>query len=608
MAGTTALLRSASSARKKVQAQQDAQVAYDYSNSAKTYEDYIRYNDYLQKRAKNITDPGEALTLQKTSDSSYKSYISNEIQRQTINTLEGRGTSVDKYNKIYGFMDQAMQSGQYDLAQSLNLQLDNLGISIQNESIRAQEAAQRLGEQQVRYQEKLAKAGAASNLSMGKSLEAGLESLNQAFAKGGQKAYNEAAKTFVDQNRDLIESLTGEKLPKGTSTNIGQVIAGTIKGIGIYYNMAADAISVTDPEKAVEYMSKAQDIANGTKTYKTPIGDTSYQKAQELAANQSLYGQVQDKNTGQFKLAAHTVMGYQVDEQGNITKEASPYFRGKDNFKVDDKITKADQKQLEKLGFGSVKYNNDTNSYTVQLGTDTNKWFKATDIGLPEGSQINLIKTAEGFQYVDPTGKNLYNIATDKAGLGAIYKVDNLNKKIHIGGQYGFDQSANSLIKRADFLQTEKQLKMFNDAVKAAQLAQSNPKIAPNIAAAGSKQVAQYLGSQGVKYYGPDKQSTPANQAQVNAILLQPWNQSKGQINGRYYNAGGEFIPGYSQRNGGGFNFVDAKGKAISALTYAQQTKSDFGQLLTYLGSKGDKYAAQYAKNPGAAGSALTWR
>lgn len=606
MASTTSLLRSAASAQKKVKAQQDAQVAYDYANSPKTYDDYIRYSDYLRNRAKSITDPSSALTLQKTSDSAYKGYISNEIQRATINTLEGRGTSVDKYNKILGFMDQAQQAGQYDLAQSLNLQLDNLGISIQNEAIRAQESAQRLGEAQVKYEEKMAKAGAASNLSMGKSLERGLETLNQAFAKGGQKAYNEAAKTFVDQNRQLIESLTGEKLPKGTSTNIGQVIAGTIKGIGIYYSMASDAISMTDPEKAVEYMDKAQQIASGQKKYKTPAGSLSYADAQEFAKNQSLYGQVQDKNTGQFGLARHAISGYQVDEQGNISKEASPYFQGQQP--VDKKMTKADQKQLEKLGFGSVKYDEKTGQYSAQLSSKTNEWFKATDIGLPEGSQINLIKTATGFQYADPTGKNLYNIATDKAGLGAVYKLDNLNKQTHIGGQYGFDQSINSLIKRADFLQTEKQLKIFNEAVKASQLAQQHSNIAPRIAAEGSKQVQSYLTSQGQKYYAPDKTNTAANIASENAILLQPWNAAKGRIGGKYYNAAGNFIPGYSQRNGGGFNFVDANGKAISALTYAQQTKSDFGQLLNYLGSKGDKYAAQYAKNPGAAGSALTWK
>lgn len=606
MAGVTSLLRSAQAAQKKIQAQQDAQVAYDYSNSPKTYDDYVKYTDYLTKRSKSVTDPSTALTLQKTFDSAYKGYISNEIQRATINTLEGRGTSIDKYNKIYGFMDQAMKSGQYDLAQSLNLQLDNLYVNIQNEAQRAQDSAERLAVAQERYNEKQAKAGAAANLSMGKSLERGLEGLNNAFAKGGQKAYNEAAKTFIQQNKELIETLTGQKLPKDASTNIGQVIAGTIKGIGIYYNMAADAISMTDPEKAVEYMDKAQQIASGTKTYKTPAGNMSYADAQEFAANQTLYGQVQNKKTGQFELARHALSGYQVDEQGNITKQASPYFQGQQP--VDKKLTKADQKQLEKLGFGSVQYDSKTGQYTAQLSDKTNEWFKATDIGLPEGSQINLVKTAQGFQYVDPTGKNLYNIATDKRGLGAIYKVDNLNKQTHIGGQYGFDQSANSLIKRADFLQTSKQLKIFNEAVKAAQLAQANSKVAPQIAAAGSKEVAKYLSSQGVKNYGPDKSLSAASQAKANTIYLQPWNETRGQIGGKYYNYAGEFVPGFSQRSGGGFNFVDKNGKPISALTYAQQTKADFGQLLNYLGSKGDKYAASVANNPGAAGSSLTWK
>lgn len=606
MAGISSLLRSASAARKKVEAQQDSEVAYKYSTSAKTFENYKEYSAYLQKRAKSITDPGAALTLQKTADAAYKGYISNEIQRQTINTLEGRGTSMDKYNKIYSFMDQAMKSGQYDLAQSLNLQLDNLYINIQNEARTAQESAARLGEAQVKYQEKLAKANAASNLSMGKSLEAGLESLNQAFAKGGQTAYNAAAKTFVNQNRELIEKLTGEKLPKDVSTNLGQVISGTIKGIGTYYNLASEAVAMTDPEKAVEYQDKARSIASGQKKYATPAGQMSYQDAQEFAKNQGLYGQVQNTETGQFGLARRAISGYQVDEQGNITKQATPYFQGQQP--TDNKMTNADKKQLEKLGFGAVNYDQKTGQYTAQLGEKTNEWFKATDIGLPEGSQINLIKTADGFQYVDGSGKNLYNIAVDDRGLGAVYKVDNLNKQTHLSGQYGFNQSVNSLIKRADFLQTEKQLKIFNDAVAASKLAMEKPRLADNIARAGSKEVKNYLGSQGVKYYAPDKRSTNANIAAENAILLQPWNKIKGRIGNQYYNAGGEFIPGFSQRNGGGFNFTDKNGKAISALTYAQQTKSDFGKLLAYLGSKGDKYAGQFAKNTKAAGSSLTWR
>lgn len=617
----SSLLRSAEAARKKIQAQQDAEIAYKYSTSAKTYEDYQEYSQYLQKRAKSITDAGTALTLQKTADSAYKSYISNEIQRQSINVIEGRGTSIDKYNKIYGFMDQAMQSGQYDLAQSLNLQLDNLYVSIQNEAKQAEQAAKTLADAQEAYTKKVAQAGAAANVSMGKSLENGLQDLKNAFAKGGQTAYNAAAKTFVDKNRDMIEKITGQKLPKDISTNIGQVIQGTIQGIATYYKLAGDAVAMTDPERSVDYISKAQDIINGNKKYDTPAGQMSLYDAQEFAKNQGLYGQVQNKKTNQFELALHKVAGYQVDEQGNVSKIATPYFQSdkdiykasnadkiKSQFGLDSANPQTNIKQLEKLGFGSVQYDKGSGAYTVQLSSETNKWFKATDIGLPEGSQINLIKTDTGFQYVDPTGKNLYNIATDNRGLGAIYKIDNLNKQTHIGGQYGFNQSANSLIKQATFLQTQKQLEVFNKAAEAARLAMTNPGTAQKIADAGQKQVGNYLSTQGVANYGPDKALPAQQQAYMNSLYLQPYFQSKGQIGGKYYNYAGNFIPGYSQRNGGGFNFVDANGKPISALTYAQQTKSDFGQLLSYLGSKGDTYAAQYAKNPGAAGSALTWK
>lgn len=607
MANTTSLLRSAASARKKIQAQQDAEVAYNWNNSYQTYDNYQEYSAYLEKRARSTSDPSAALTLQKTKDSAYKGFVGNEIQRKTSEVIQGRGTSIDKYNTILNFMSQAQDMGQYGLAQNLNSQLDSLSVSIQNEAVAAQESAQRLGEMQQKFTEQQAKAGAASNLSMGKTLERGLENLTNAFAKGGQNAYNEAAKTFVDQNKALIEKLIGEKLPKDLSTNMGQVISGTIKGIGTYYNLAAEAISMTDPEKSVEYMDKAQRIASGQQTFKTPAGSLNYQQAQEFAKNPGLYGQTQDKNTGQFGLSKRSLAGYAVDEQGNVTKQATTNFTS--GVPKTDKTVQAQMKQLEKLGFGSVNYDETTGQYSAQLSSKTNEWFKATDLGLPENSQINFLKTDSGFQYVDPTGKNLYNIAIDSKGLGGIYKINNLNKQTHISGQYGFEQRANSLVKTTDFLQTSKQLAEFNKATKMAQqAAMQKPIDAQMTADMLSKKATGYLQQQGVQTFGPDKYATPANQAAAAAIYMQPWNQQRGNIGGKYYNYAGNFIPGMAQRNGGGFNFTDASGKAISALTYAQQTKSDFGQLLKYLGSKGDTYAGQYASNPGAAGSALTWR
>ena len=126
MPALSALLRSAQAAQKKVQAQKDAERAYQFSTSLKTYDDYKSYSEYIQKRASGGVDASTGLSLQKTLDSAFKGYISNEIQRSAIGVLEGTSSSIDKYNKIYGFMQQAQDAGQFDLAQGLTLQLENL--------------------------------------------------------------------------------------------------------------------------------------------------------------------------------------------------------------------------------------------------------------------------------------------------------------------------------------------------------------------------------------------------------------------------------------------------------------------------------------------------
>lgn len=51
--------------------------------------------------------------------------------------------------------------------------------------------------------------------------------------------------------------------------------------------------------------------------------------------------------------------------------------------------------------------------------------------------------------------------------------------------------------------------------------------------------------------------------------------------------------PRYSQRQDGGFNFVDGQGRPISAAKYAQLTGQDVRSVLGAMGQAGDKYAAQ---------------
>lgn len=67
-----------------------------------------------------------------------------------------------------------------------------------------------------------------------------------------------------------------------------------------------------------------------------------------------------------------------------------------------------------------------------------------------------------------------------------------------------------------------------------------------------------------------------------------------------------------TKRSGGGFNFTDASGKAISAARYAQLTGQDVMKVLQKMGQNGDKYAAEAyyqiskTKNPQARATAIS--
>ena len=157
----SALLKSAQSTQKRIAEQQDAQVAFDWSQSAKTYEDFIEYSNYLNsRRAVYNDDPSKLLTLEKTVSSARRAYTSNEIQRQNIDIIEGRGDNTTKYEKLVDLFHQAVDNGDYDQAQTLNLQLDNLSVKMQNEAETAAKA--------------LAASGAKTNDNFLKSLEKGV--------------------------------------------------------------------------------------------------------------------------------------------------------------------------------------------------------------------------------------------------------------------------------------------------------------------------------------------------------------------------------------------------------------------------------------------------
>lgn len=129
----SSLMRSAAATRQKIQNQQDAQVSFDWENSAQTYDDYVAYSSYLQKQSQNSTDPSQLMTYATKERSARRSYVSNELQRQQMAIMEGKATTQDKMESVKQLYYQAVDNGDMNLAQNLLSQWDTLSVKAQNE-------------------------------------------------------------------------------------------------------------------------------------------------------------------------------------------------------------------------------------------------------------------------------------------------------------------------------------------------------------------------------------------------------------------------------------------------------------------------------------------
>ena len=288
MPSISSLLRSAESTQKRIRQQQDAEVAYEWNLSAKTYEDFLAYSSYLNGQAEKTGDASELLSYRKNVDSARSGYVSNEIQRQSIDVIEGRITSSQKYEKMANLFYMAVDNGAFDLAQSLNLQLDNLSLKIQNEA----EAAQRV----------------AGTMAMN-----GVKSLDALVRK-------------IEKGDEIVEMPDGTLLKPLSVLNTELTSGGDTQAIGFFRellhttsalsNLVADAYQGATTQEAVDSIaSKYETVLNGTKEFKTGGGGLTLQDM-ELAyrsalANNPIYSvaTVRNENTGQteYKLSKNKV-------------------------------------------------------------------------------------------------------------------------------------------------------------------------------------------------------------------------------------------------------------------------------------------------------------
>lgn len=313
MASSTSLLRSAASTRKKVQAQEDAMVAFDWQNSAQTYEDFQAYAKYLNDRQSGTTDPSQALTYAKTIVSARRSYVSNELQRQQMAIMEGRATTSDKMGSVASLYQQAVDNGDANLAQNLASQYDTLSIKLQNEADAAQKAAATLAMNGVKTLDQLVKKATT-----------GTDLL--------QLPDGTVIKPIAELNNEL-------KTNGQTSADYFGEVMRTIQSIqGVVAN-AYNGAQTQDVVDAIE--SKYGDIITGDKKFATAAGSLTPQEV-ELAyrsslANNPLYSpqEIRNEATGalEYKLVKNKVDDFTWirNEDGSYqavqtsTKVPSPY-------------------------------------------------------------------------------------------------------------------------------------------------------------------------------------------------------------------------------------------------------------------------------------------
>lgn len=188
MASVSNLLKSAETARKRQAEYEEQVMAYNWELSAKTLGDLQVYAKFLRDQQKKVSDPSQALGYEKKIRSARKSYVSNEIQRQTIGVLEGRSSNTQKLDVMTSLYFQAIDNNDYDLAQNLRQQIDSLDLRIQSEA----ESAQRLAGQ-------MAALNAKSINDAIKIIKDDMNYLDQALSEKGIKTFSEEVTGYAKE-------------------------------------------------------------------------------------------------------------------------------------------------------------------------------------------------------------------------------------------------------------------------------------------------------------------------------------------------------------------------------------------------------------------------
>ena len=325
MATPSSILRNAATAQQRAREFDDSLAAYAWDNSTKTYADYVDYAEYLNTRRSQAGDPAAQLSYQKKIDAARSAFISNDVQRQSIDVIEGGSSNIDKYNRMLDLYYYAADAGQNELAQSMRLQLDNLSVTIQNE-------------QKAR-------------------ISANKEAANE-MTKAIDAQVSDAVAQVKDNAKYALEqysALGPQKFQEATGSDIFSMLANMVNSQdpnnpGLVQIYAQAAQITPDPAKARDYQLKFNGIAEGESTgIKLPgVGNVTYQdlaeQAYAVSIGQTLFETITTAEGVEFARKATT--GYQWGRDENGQYKLMPIYNSKQDFKSSFIDTTKDNKQL----------------------------------------------------------------------------------------------------------------------------------------------------------------------------------------------------------------------------------------------------------------------
>lgn len=439
MATTSALLRSAGATRKKVRQQEDALQAFIWESSAQTEDEFKAYEDYLQQRQGDSTDPSEQLTYLSKIRTVRRTFTSNELQREQMKIMDGSGTTQSKMAAVENLYNQAVANEDYNLAQNLISQWQVLDIKQQNEADAAAKASQT-------YYRSLASSRSANLKEAVNKLLKGDELVDM---NGQQYIPFARLNTEVQDNGKLL-------LEDGTEINPFKAAQDTLKALQELIQQGIN--SATDQEEVDKLVTAYEGYFDGSKNIKLFGKDFSNQDI-DLAvasedANNPLFSLEQKYNpaTGkqEFSVRENSVKDFQLirtgqDAEGNdlyapLQQRRIPQDNAKfqsPNAKITDNGEFVGDTGNINLGAGSV--NRDDQRTIKQrleaLGIQVRDYKEDGDgtltITLPDGQSYQAV--------ISPNGKLRYFGQPGASGTG-LYEISLFDEK-NIG-PYGLDITA----------------------------------------------------------------------------------------------------------------------------------------------------------------------